>query len=265
MRVPLLCLTLEQARDRATRGHRLGAVWTERVSPHASPDRPQPLWRQRMAQPDDVRCKGLRCLRRGALRTSRVLLKPIGLGALRAMLPRSHPTVCTAPLPAAPRNGVTGPVTRKRLLTAPLEGGRRRWRFPLVLLPCCLTRCARGHGPLRASRAWPVRLPLAASWPAWPPGSSRPHGSGGFLGRWDRWSPTPCAPCGLNRPSPEALCVFRRPLEALSEATPSLRRLLSRARKCNGPPPPAPRIRDDAAPLPLRPLCVLPPQGRPQC
>ena len=125
MRGHLLCLTLEHARDRATRGNRLGAVLTEMVPNHASTDRPQPIWRQRMAQPDDLRCKGIRGFRRGGLRTSRVLLKPIGLGDLRAilpLLPLIPPTFCTAHLPADHLNGVTGPVTLKRLLTAPLEG-----------------------------------------------------------------------------------------------------------------------------------------------
>jgi hypothetical protein len=72
--------------------------------------------------------------------------------------------------------------------------------------------------------------------------------SGGFLWRWDLASPTTFYPCGSKHPSPDALCVFGRKLEGLSEATPSLRRLAWQARQCNGPPPPAPRPKPDAAP-----------------
>ena len=59
-------------------------------------------------------------------------------------------------------------------------------------------------------------------------------------------SPTTFYPCGLSRPSPDALCVFRRQPEGLQEATPSIRRLLGKARKNNGPPPPAPRPQPDS-------------------
>src|SRR5712691_11295225 len=121
MRVHLLCLTVEHARDRATRGHRLDAVVTEMITHHASADRPWPVWRPCMAQPDDVRFEGLRCCRRGGLRTSSVLLKPRGLGDLRAMLPLRQSTFCTAHLPADHRNGVTGQGAFKCLLTAPLQ------------------------------------------------------------------------------------------------------------------------------------------------
>jgi hypothetical protein len=65
--------------------------------------------------------------------------------------------------------------------------------------------------------------------------------SGGFLWRWDLSSPTTCSPCGLTRPSPDALCVFRRAPEGLGEAPPSIRRLLCMAWKFTGPPPPVPR------------------------
>ena len=60
-------------------------------------------------------------------------------------------------------------------------------------------------------------------------------------------SPTTFYPCGLQRPSPDALCVFRRQREGPEEATPSIRRLASQARNLLGPPPPAPRPRRDAA------------------
>jgi hypothetical protein len=56
--------------------------------------------------------------------------------------------------------------------------------------------------------------------------SPDPDWSGGFLWRWDPSSPTPFSPCACTHPSPDALCVFRRGLEGLWEATPSLRRLL---------------------------------------
>src|SRR5229473_8284647 len=58
-------------------------------------------------------------------------------------------------------------------------------------------------------------------------------------------SPTTFYPCGLQRPSPDALCVFRPLLEGPEEATPSIRRLAWQARKFNGPPPPVPRPKLD--------------------
>jgi hypothetical protein len=73
-------------------------------------------------------------------------------------------------------------------------------------------------------------------------------GSGGSLGRWGQSPPTTFSPCGRKRPSPDALCVVRREREGLWEATPSLRRLFGQARQGNGPPPPAPQSRGDAAP-----------------
>ncbi len=60
-------------------------------------------------------------------------------------------------------------------------------------------------------------------------------------------SPTTFYPCGLGCPSPDSLCVFRRELEVLSEATPSIRRLASQARNLPGSPPPAPSPRRDTA------------------
>jgi len=61
-------------------------------------------------------------------------------------------------------------------------------------------------------------------------------------------SPTTFYPCGLSHPSPDSLCVLRRELEGLWEATPSIRRLASHARQINGPPPPGPRSRSDSTP-----------------
>src|SRR5215468_385315 len=49
--------------------------------------------------------------------------------------------------------------------------------------------------------------------------------SGGFLWRGDPSSPTTFYPCGLEHPAPDSLCVCRRELEDLWEATPSIRRL----------------------------------------
>jgi hypothetical protein len=78
--------------------------------------------------------------------------------------------------------------------------------------------------------------------------SHRPDRSGGFLGRWDLTSPTSFSPCGLACPSPDSLCVFRRELEGLCEATPSMHRLFRKARTVYGPPPPAPGATSDSAP-----------------
>src|SRR4029450_3087920 len=78
--------------------------------------------------------------------------------------------------------------------------------------------------------------------------SHRPDRSGGFLWRWDPSSPTTFYPCRRKPPSPDSLCVFRREPEVLSKATPSIRRLLCKARKFNGPPSPAPRPRRDSVP-----------------
>jgi hypothetical protein len=60
-------------------------------------------------------------------------------------------------------------------------------------------------------------------------------------------SPTTFYPCGLQRPSPDALCVCRRLLEGPAEATPPIRRRAVQARNFRGSPPPAPRPRRDAA------------------
>jgi hypothetical protein len=82
------------------------------------------------------------------------------------------------------------------------------------------TRCAQSHGRDRA---------------------------GGFRWRCDRSSPTTFYPCELSRPSPDALCVFRRPLEGPEEATPSLRRRAAQARNFPGSPPPASKPQCDTA------------------
>src|SRR5712691_6692878 len=74
-----------------------------------------------MAQLDDLRFKGIRCFRRGGLRTSRVFLKPIGLSDLIAILPRIQPTFGTAHLPACLGRCVTSP--------------RSVWRLPVALGP----------------------------------------------------------------------------------------------------------------------------------
>jgi hypothetical protein len=71
--------------------------------------------------------------------------------------------------------------------------------------------------------------------------------AGGFLWRGDPSSPTTFYPCGLLGPSPDSLCVFRRELESLEEATPSIRRLAWQARNSNGLPPPAPQPKCDSA------------------
>ena len=76
----------------------------------------------------------------------------------------------------------------------------------------------------------------------------RPDRSGGFLWRWDPSSPTTFYPCGPKHPSPDSLCVLRREPEVRSKATPSIRRLLCKARKFHGSPSPAPRLRRDSVP-----------------
>jgi hypothetical protein len=72
-------------------------------------------------------------------------------------------------------------------------------------------------------------------------------------------SPTTFYPCELRCPSPDSLYVFRRELEVLSEATPSIRRRASQARKLRGSPPPAPKPRRDAASPKHLPLFELRP------
>src|SRR6266699_3372381 len=64
-------------------------------------------------------------------------------------------------------------------------------------------------------------------------------------------SPTTFYPCGFRRPSPNALCVFRRLLEGPKEATPSIRRRAAQARIFRGSPLPAPQPGRHAA-LPMR-------------
>src|SRR6267143_4625331 len=60
-------------------------------------------------------------------------------------------------------------------------------------------------------------------------------------------SPTTFYPCELSRPSPDSLCVFRRPLEGPEEATPSIRRRAAQARNFHGSPPPASQPQCDTA------------------
>src|SRR5712691_3683855 len=97
--------------------------------------------------------------------------------------------------------------------------------LPYGVCLACLARCV-------TSPRWLWRLPVAL-------GPS---------------SPTTFYPCGLGCPSPDSLCVFRRELEVLSEATPSIRRLASQARNFPGSPPPAPRPRRDTASTKRLPL-----------
>jgi len=89
-----------------------------------------------------------------------------------------------------------------------------------------MTICSRWHGTLFSCHCWQALLRKFSDLHALGAVSHDPDWSGGFLWRWDLWSPTTCSPCGLNHPSPDALCVLRRELEGLWEATPSLRRLL---------------------------------------
>ena len=74
-------------------------------------------------------------------------------------------------------------------------------------------------------------------------------------------SPTTFYPCGLQRPSPDSLCVFRRPLEGPEEATPSIRRRAAQARNFTGSPPQAPRPRCDTASPTLLSLFEHRPRG----
>src|SRR5215471_21177027 len=138
-------------------------------------DRTQATRRQRLAELDDCRCEGLRCLRRGALRTSGALLHPRGLGARIAILPFLQPTFGTAPLPAPYRNRLPRSVARKRLLTASLEGTRRTLRFPLRIFSFRMTICSRYHGTpprgrlgpssgLGRLRAWLTRCASSLRW-----------------------------------------------------------------------------------------------------
>jgi hypothetical protein len=119
--------------------------------------------------------EGLRCLRRGALRTSGALVTPLGLGALIAMLPFIQPTFGTAYLPAHHLNRLTRSVALKRLLTASLQGTRRTARFPLRMFSFRMTLCSRCHGTtprgrlspssgLGRLRAWLTRCASSLRW-----------------------------------------------------------------------------------------------------
>src|SRR6266849_6971979 len=115
--------------------------------------------------------------------------------------------------------------------------------------------CSRCHGTLLGCPSWQAlvrRFVLAclarcvtaprAVW--WLPVALEPS------------SPTTFYPCGLEGPAPDALCVFRRELEVLSEAPPSIRRRAAQARIFRGSPPPVPKPRRDAASPKRFPLCA---------
>src|SRR5262249_28007862 len=138
-------------------------------------------WRQRLAQPDDFRGESRRGFRRGAPRTSSVLLTPIGLGDLIALLPLIQPAFCTTHLLADDLNRVTGQVALQPLLTAPLQDCRSHARFPSLAVPACMTLCSRCHGTTLTGLGGHVLFLLAASLPAWYAVSPRPDGAGGFL------------------------------------------------------------------------------------
>ena len=207
----LLCLTLEKAIDRATRGHRLHAVLTEMRANHVHADRPRPVWRQRLAQPDDCRGESRRGVRRGAPRTSRVLLTPIRLGDLIALLPCIQPAFGTTHLLADDRNGVTGQGALQPLLTAPLQDCRSHARFPALAVPACMTLCSRCRGTTLTGLGGHVLFLLAASLPAWYAVSPRPDGAGGFLWRWDprRQRPSIRAGSSARPPMLSASCDAR--------------------------------------------------------
>src|SRR5215467_11140952 len=138
-------------------------------------DRTHATRRQRLAELDDFRFEGIRCFRRGALRTSGALLNPLRLGALIAILPFIQPTFGTAHLPAHHRNRLTRYVALKRLLTASLQGTRRTSRFPLRIFSFIMTICSRCHGTtpqgrlglssgLGRLRAWLTRCASSLCW-----------------------------------------------------------------------------------------------------
>ena len=104
---------------------------------------------------------------------------------------------------------ITREVTLKRCLAALLQGSRRTSRSTLLIFPCETAICSRCHGTIPLdeigtsfclerfpcfhdalrpliSTCW--RLPLALR----------------------AVSPTIFYPCGLQRPSPDTLCIFRR-------------------------------------------------------
>ena len=78
--------------------------------------------------------------------------------------------------------------------------------------------------------------------------SHGPDRSGGFLWRWDLASPTTFSPCGLH--TPVTRCSLRLSTRAGRPVggDPSYPTAFCKARKCNGPPPPAPGPRPEAAP-----------------
>ena len=101
-------------------------------------------------------------------------------------------------------------------------------------------RGARWHGMGARGRQkrpceFPSMLPLLSSPLAevflprilWALCRMTPIGLAASCGAGTHPSPTTFSPCGLSYPSPDALCVLRRELEGLWEATPSIRRLSS--------------------------------------
>ena len=153
----------------------------------------------------------------------------------RSRLPQHHATPCGAPLLRATKRALRLPLS----LCARSSGRRRR--------------AAGRHGEKGVWSSFYVAAVVKPSCMFFPLARSAlchltPIGLAASGGVGTPPSPTTCSPCGLTHPSPDALCVVRRALEDLGEATPSLRRLLCKARKSNGPPPPGPRSRGDAAP-----------------
>src|SRR5438045_9419804 len=87
---------------------------------------------------------------------------------------------------------------------------------------------------------------VGSSLHAWHAVSLRPERSWWLPVALEPSSPTTFYPCGLEGPAPDSLCVFRRELEVLSEAPPSIRRRAAQARVFRGSPPPVPTPRRDA-------------------
>ncbi len=168
---------------------------------------------------------------------------------LLAFFPRSgsrrsrHPVACSDFISTdRHRQHVAAPNTYRDSLAVEMASAEKQQERPLRSRNISVPSDRPSMLPLLSS---PLRIfsPL----PSLSAVSHRPDRSGGFLWRWDLASPTTFYPCGLERPSPDALCVFRRELESLGEATPSIHRLFRKARTVYGPPPPAPRPTSDSA------------------
>jgi hypothetical protein len=140
-----------------------------------------------------------------------VLLTPIGLSALRALLPLLQPAFCTTHLLADDRNGVAGQVALQPRLTTPLQDCRRHARFPSLALPARMTLCSRCHGTTLTCLRGHGRCLLAASLHAWYAVSPHPDGSGGFLWRRDprRQRPSIRAGSSARHPMLSASCDAR--------------------------------------------------------